>query len=490
MLKADFDGELTADFLFLLDLCRNPDEVFHTGSPEHKLAKAWIDFLCTYTCQTVAERRLKNVYLSHLCTALVEGKLYGPFVKAPGKDKLEMVDFKKPSSVIEPTKSCPPGTPCHLCSPQPPHCVAAGQVAQQSTSAAPAIAAPAPTTAVVAVNAASGSTQQALAVPSAVQQAAAQQTCIAYAPVCIPCPASMYTGQSSTPMAQVCTAHQCPGAQAQAQGQGQASPALACALQTLQTPSAQIASAQATPGQLYSPPQPLLSPYTAAQVCIASSPYGAAKLDSVYPSGITTNCACVQRPCTCGGRSTGGSDQRSKAEDDITCTYLIKELNFTPHFLKEFDDTLTSFMKICSQSSGIENQTIAEATKSSNQLKGEETIAPSISCPHHSEINFADDAISHSSSQISSEEVEELSTNISDLLNAISAELRGDINPGSNEFLETELGRYKAFLNKHHVHITRHMGKLKPDSKLRNFLLLSLQNDLIKLLNENNHIKI
>uniref|UniRef100_A0A1A9UV05 Uncharacterized protein n=1 Tax=Glossina austeni TaxID=7395 RepID=A0A1A9UV05_GLOAU len=46
----------------------------------------------------------------------------------------------------------------------------------------------------------------------------------------------------------------------------------------------------------------------------------------------------------------------------------------------------------------------------------------------------------------SSEEVEELSTNISDLLNAISAELRGNINPRSNEFLETELGRYKTFI--------------------------------------------
>uniref|UniRef100_A0A1B0FJR1 DUF4485 domain-containing protein n=1 Tax=Glossina morsitans morsitans TaxID=37546 RepID=A0A1B0FJR1_GLOMM len=489
MLKADFDGELTADFLFLLDLCRNPDDVFHAGSPEHKLAKAWIDFLCTYTCQTVAERRIKNVYLSHLCTALVEGKLYGPFVKAPGKDKLEMVDFKRTTSIAETTKSCPPGTPCHVCSPPPPHCLAHGQVAQQSTtSATPAIAAPAPTTAVVAANAGSGSTQQALAVPSAVQQAAAQQTCIAYAPVCISCPANMYTGQSSTPIAQVCTAHQCAGVQAQ--GQGQASPALACAMQTLQTTPAQTPSAQATPGQLYSPPQPLLSPYTAAQVCIANSPYGSAKLDNVYPSGTSTNCACTHRPCTCGGRSTGGSDQRSKTEEEITCTYLINELNFTPHFLKEFDDTLTSFMKICSQSSAIENHTVPETSKSSPQLKGGENIASSIRCPHRSEINFTDDAISHSSSQISSEEVEELSTNISDLLNAISAELRGDINPGSNEFLETELGRYKTFLSKHHVHITRHMGKLKPDSKLRNFLLLSLQNDLIKLLNENNHIKI
>lgn len=147
-------------------------------------------------------------------------------------------------------------------------------------------------------------------------------------------------------------------------------------------------------------------------------------------------------------------------------------------------------MKLCSQSSAIENHTVPETSKSSPQLKVGENIASSIRCPHRSEINFTDDAISHSSSQIGSEEVEELSTNISDLLNAISAELRGDINPGSNEFLETELGRYKTFLSKHHVHITRHMGKLKPDSKLRNFLLLSLQNDLIKLLNENNHIKI
>uniref|UniRef100_A0A1A9WC82 DUF4485 domain-containing protein n=1 Tax=Glossina brevipalpis TaxID=37001 RepID=A0A1A9WC82_9MUSC len=135
MLKADFESELTVDFLFLLDLCRNPKDVFHSNSSDFKLAKAWIDFLCTYPCKTVADRRLKNIYMSHLCTALVEGKLYGPFVKHPKKGKLEMVDFSKKAGIIKETlKPCPPGTPCHLCTPPPPHCIVHSQQAQQSTT--------------------------------------------------------------------------------------------------------------------------------------------------------------------------------------------------------------------------------------------------------------------------------------------------------------------------------------------------------------------
>ncbi|XP_039962928.1 uncharacterized protein LOC126763651 [Bactrocera neohumeralis] len=69
------------------------------------------------------------------------------------------------------------------------------------------------------------------------------------------------------------------------------------------------------------------------------------------------------------------------------------------------------------------------------------------------------------------------------LLKAIEAELSGYVGSGCNKYLESELLRYKSFIM-NFSHIARVLNKLKSQSALRSFLLLSLQDDLIKLINE------
>lgn len=72
---------------------------------------------------------------------------------------------------------------------------------------------------------------------------------------------------------------------------------------------------------------------------------------------------------------------------------------------------------------------------------------------------------------------------ITTLLKMISSELRGDNEPGCSDYLEHELSRYAAFLQNYPT-MARYIDELKCDIKLRNFLLLNLQNDLIRLLSD------
>ncbi|XP_011195552.2 uncharacterized protein LOC105220761 [Zeugodacus cucurbitae] len=69
------------------------------------------------------------------------------------------------------------------------------------------------------------------------------------------------------------------------------------------------------------------------------------------------------------------------------------------------------------------------------------------------------------------------------LLKAIEAELSGYVGSGCNKYLESELLRYKNFIM-NFSNIARVLNKLKSQSALRSFLLLNLQDDLIKLIND------
>lgn len=72
---------------------------------------------------------------------------------------------------------------------------------------------------------------------------------------------------------------------------------------------------------------------------------------------------------------------------------------------------------------------------------------------------------------------------ITTLLDAIGAELRGEQSPGTNDYLEYELARYKNF-KLQFPQVAERIAKLKAEQSLRSYFLLNLQNDLVKLLND------
>lgn len=86
--------QMSKDFLFLLDLCRKPENVFPEDSKELQLTRKWLNHLSSYECESTDEMRIVNLYMSHLCAALVKGTLYGPFAKEPPREKLQRIDFK------------------------------------------------------------------------------------------------------------------------------------------------------------------------------------------------------------------------------------------------------------------------------------------------------------------------------------------------------------------------------------------------------------
>ncbi|XP_017489610.1 PREDICTED: uncharacterized protein LOC108377829 [Rhagoletis zephyria] len=70
------------------------------------------------------------------------------------------------------------------------------------------------------------------------------------------------------------------------------------------------------------------------------------------------------------------------------------------------------------------------------------------------------------------------------LLEAIRAELRGEVGSNCNDYLESELVRYKNFIM-NFSSIAFVLDTLKSLPALRTFLLINLQNDLIKLITDN-----
>ncbi|XP_037953427.1 uncharacterized protein LOC119683694 [Teleopsis dalmanni] len=91
----DYDYQLMQDFMLFLDLCKNPDCVFERGSPHITVTRLWLEKLCRYECENMDDRRMRNVYMSHLVACLNGKKLLGPFLLKPPDGKLEETDFTK-----------------------------------------------------------------------------------------------------------------------------------------------------------------------------------------------------------------------------------------------------------------------------------------------------------------------------------------------------------------------------------------------------------
>ncbi|XP_037953426.1 uncharacterized protein LOC119683693 [Teleopsis dalmanni] len=89
----DYDYQLMQDFMLYLDLCKNPDCVFDRGSPYITVTRLWLEKLCRYECENMDDRRMRNIYMSHLVSCLNGKKLLGPFLLKPPDGKLEETDF-------------------------------------------------------------------------------------------------------------------------------------------------------------------------------------------------------------------------------------------------------------------------------------------------------------------------------------------------------------------------------------------------------------
>lgn len=143
----------------------------------------------------------------------------------------------------------------------------------------------------------------------------------------------------------------------------------------------------------------------------------------------------------------------------------MNDLNFSPDLIKKFYASLTSCIdqyKIGSPLAG--NTESLEKFLPQSRPTSQERIAnisPTAADP--------DD--------------KEMPEDICELLEAISAELQGTTEPGSSDYLERELSRYKGFVMSH-SDLATHLKSLSSGMKLRYFLLLGLQNDLVKLLSD------
>lgn len=210
-------------------------------------------------------------------------------------------------------------------------------------------------------------------------------------------------------------------------------------------------------------------------------------------AGPSTSCSCPPQPCHCSAngnpcncnRATAGADLGNCEKEEIICNYLMQQLNITPDFLSDFDATLTSFMDLCNVAS-IEGKTQNNSRSQLTSPRAKYSYLPKN--PSSLKLNNLENSSKHQITEISCNaltpaDYEEMREDINELLEAISSELRGDTEPGSNDYLDRELSRYKNFLMAQN-HLTGQFRSLTSEQKLRNCLLLNLQNDLVKLLND------
>ena len=200
-----------------------------------------------------------------------------------------------------------------------------------------------------------------------------------------------------------------------------------------------------------------------------------------------TPCPCAQngQPCSC-SRSRAGAEKKSVDDEEIICNYLMQQLNFTPDFLTSFDATLTSFMDLCKGASlECKTKPRPQSTSEYSLESSKQHFLPNCeSSTIDTNISSTTQGTTRSSSPTN--DIDDMRDDINKLLAAIMAELSGDVEPGSNDYLDRELARYKGFLMAN-SRLKTNLKTLKSDMKLRNCLLLSLQNDLVKLLNEHNN---
>lgn len=163
----------------------------------------------------------------------------------------------------------------------------------------------------------------------------------------------------------------------------------------------------------------------------------------------------------------------------------MQQLNFTPDFLNSFDATLTSFMDLCKGTSlECKTETQKPFASDSSLESSKQHFLPN--CESSVVETNASSTTQEARSSSPTNDIDDMRDDINKLLAAIMAELSGDVDPGSNDYLDRELARYKGFLMAN-CRLTANFKTLKSDMKLRNCLLLSLQNDLVKLLNEHNN---
>ncbi|KAM7357557.1 uncharacterized protein ACRADG_002849 [Cochliomyia hominivorax] len=442
-MEINYDDVLTQDSLFLLELCPTPS--FLANSQEQHFAQKWLDHLCTYEVEDLDDRRIRNIYISHLCAALIQQQLYGPFTKEPPKGKLEKIDFHAAAA------SCPNASIL-----QP-----LQQPNAHSTLQYPALI------------------QQQFYEPFSNEPPKDKLEKIDY-----------HATAASCPNASILQPLQQPNAHSTLQYPAEENVCQTNVCSPQQSASYTIVNATKTINST--------GVETQGHITVGSTNLSF-NVTSGSPPETSTACKCPPKPCTCNiqpcqcNRSSAGSDLKAPNDDEeeVICNYLMQQLNLTPDFLNEFDATLTSFMDLCKVAS-LEGKTHMQKHYES---KSELSLEPPkyYFLPKKSSSPVQDNNLENSSQQelmprtttrvTSATEYEEMREDINELLEAISAELRGDSEPGSNDYLDRELARYKNFLMNQN-HLSDHFCSLTSEHKIRNCLLLSLQNSLVKLLND------
>lgn len=100
-------------------------------------------------------------------------------------------------------------------------------------------------------------------------------------------------------------------------------------------------------------------------------------------------------------------------------------------------------------------------------------------------VEVADEPLSQTNvvPSLTNTENQDFQSDIQELLNCISGELKGDLEPGQNSYLEHELCRYREFIMEY-SQMACSLQAMPTEAMMRSFLLLNLQNDLVKLLND------
>ncbi|XP_034655351.1 uncharacterized protein LOC117893059 [Drosophila subobscura] len=98
--EAVYDAKMNLlfnDFFVMLDSSPLPEEVFSPNSQEHKSAWQWLNKLTNMKCNTVDDGRIRNAYMSALSVCLNQKRLHGVFAQVP-PEELEWMDFADTSN--------------------------------------------------------------------------------------------------------------------------------------------------------------------------------------------------------------------------------------------------------------------------------------------------------------------------------------------------------------------------------------------------------
>ncbi|XP_017477053.1 PREDICTED: uncharacterized protein LOC108367041 [Rhagoletis zephyria] len=337
--QEDINYQLKENFIFFLDILKQPEEVFDCRSREYKLVRAWLDKLAMGSFETTDELRQRNICMSHLLVCLNNGKLTGPFLAPPKQEQFLDIDFE-------------------------------GKAKQK----------------------------------------------------------------------RVC-------------------------------------------------PRPLTGMKAPEKACLVAETRGPCECDFVCCDGDDDR-RNEKKACS---NTTGSSF-------DLICGYMTQYVNIPACLKESLDASLPSILhlhtapyhpKEGATATAAGCKTTTTEPSSSNYGKVVDSYEKCTDCCAGSRLHMGsgksvgDNSTARTlcNQQVESDQ-QEMYGCIATLLKAIASELRGEQTPGSNDFLEYELARYKNFI-KNYSHLAGNMFKLQDRPILRPFLLLNLQNDLVKLLPAN-----